>query len=159
MKIECTVDGKALTLSLNSNKPLSLILQENLDTESITSHCMGKMCGLCTVLIDGKAELACMVPAFEIRNRTIVTFDQFQRTRDMRDLARAYELVGVEPCQDCYASRSLVYQSIILSGETRPDEIRRVLSAIRCSCLESNDEVAIIMKAVEIRRKRNVRRS
>ena len=31
MKIDCNIDGKTLTLSLNSNKPLSLILQENLD--------------------------------------------------------------------------------------------------------------------------------
>ncbi len=159
MKIECTVDGKALTLSLNSNKPLSLILQEDLDTQSLSSHCRGKMCGLCTVLIDGRAELACMVPAFEIRDKSIVTFDQFQRTRDMKDIQKAYEIVGAEPCQDCYASRSLLYQSIILSGETRPDEIKRTLSAVRCACIESSDEVAIIMKAVEIRRKRNVRRS
>ena len=29
MKIDCTIDGKTLTLSLNSDKPLSLILREN----------------------------------------------------------------------------------------------------------------------------------
>lgn len=69
MKIDCIVDGKTLTLSLNSNKPLSLILQENLDIQSVTSHCRGKMCGLCAVLIDGKAELSCMVPAFELRGK------------------------------------------------------------------------------------------
>lgn len=159
MKIECTIDGKALTLSLNSNKPLSLILEENLDIESLSSHCRGKMCGLCAVLIDGKAELSCMVPAFEIRNKTIVTFDQFQKSREMRDISRAYDAVGVEPCPDCYASRSIIYESIISSGETKPDEIKRILSAVRCSCIESDDEVRIIMKAVEIRRKRNVRRS
>ncbi len=159
MKIDCTIDGKALTLSLNSNKPLSLILEENLDIESISSHCRGKMCGLCAVLIDGKAELSCMVPAFEIRNKTIVTFDQYQKSREMRDILRAYEAVGAEPCRDCYASRSIIYESIISSGETKPDEIKRILSAVRCYCMESDDEVRIIMKATEIRRKRNVRRS
>ncbi len=159
MKIDCTVDGKTLTLSLNSNKPLSLILQENLDIQSVTSHCRGKLCGLCAVLIDGRAELSCLVPAFEIRNREIVTFDQFQKSRDMKDIVKAYETLGIEPCQDCYASRSILFQSIITSGETRPDEIRKMLSAVRCSCMESEDEVNIVMKAVEIRRKRNVRRS
>ena len=159
MKIDCTVDGKTLTLSLNSNKPLSLILQENLDIQSVTSHCRGKMCGLCAVLIDGKAQLSCLVPAFEIRNREIVTFDQFQKSRNMKDIAKAYETVGVEPCQDCYASRTILFESIISSGETRPDEIKRLLGAVRCSCMEMEDEISIINKAVEIRRKRNVRRS
>ena len=67
MKIDCNIDGKTLTLSLNSNKPLSLILQENLDNQSNTAHCKGRMCGLCAVLVDGKAELSCMVPAFELK--------------------------------------------------------------------------------------------
>ena len=159
MKIDCTVDGKTLTLSLNSNKPLSLILQENLDIQTLSSHCRGKLCGLCAVLIDGKAELSCMVPAFELRGKDITTFDFFQKTRNMKDIAKAYETVGVEPCQDCYASRTILFESIISSGETRPDEIKRLLSAVRCSCMEAEDEVAIINKAIEIRRKRNVRRS
>lgn len=159
MKIECTVDGKSLTLSLNSNKPLSLILQENLEIESVSSHCKGKMCGLCAVLIDDKAELSCMVPAFEIKDKNIVTFDLFQKSRDMKDIAKAYDIVGAEPCIDCYASRSIIFESIISSGETRPEEIKRMLSAVRCSCMDTNDEVAVVMKAIEIRRKRNVRKS
>jgi len=159
VKIDCTVDGKTLTLSLNSNKPLSLILQENLDIQTLSSHCRGMLCGLCAVLIDGRAELACMVPAFELRGKNITTFDQFQKTRNMKDIAKAYEMLGVEPCQDCYASRSIIFESILNSGETSPSEIKRILSAVRCSCMESDDEVNIVMKAVEIRRKRNVRRS
>ncbi len=159
MKIECTVDGKELTLSLNSNKPLSLILEENLDISSLTTHCRGKMCGLCAVLVDGRAELSCMVPAFEIRNKKIVTFDYFQKTKEMKDIARAYEIVGVEPCQNCYASRSIVFESIISSGETRKREIKRILSGVRCSCMESDNEVKIVMEALKLRRKRNVRRS
>ncbi|MBQ0070463.1 MAG: ferredoxin [Spirochaetales bacterium] len=159
MKIDCNIDGKTLTLSLNSNKPLSLILKENLASPNASSHCKGKMCGLCAVLIDGKAELACMVPAFELKGKTITTFDAFQKSRDMKDIAKAYEAVGVEPCHDCYASRSIFFQSLLQSGETRPDEIKRMLKAVRCNCIESEDEVAVVMKAMEIRRKRNVRRS
>ena len=79
MKIDCTVDGKTLTLSLNSNKPLSLILQENLDNQSNTAHCKGRMCGLCAVLIDGKAELSCMVPAFELKGRNIMTLSESKK--------------------------------------------------------------------------------
>ena len=39
MKIDCTIDGKALSLSINSNKPLSLILEEDIQNSSLNSHC------------------------------------------------------------------------------------------------------------------------
>ena len=117
------------------------------------------MCGLCAVLIDGKAELSCMVPAFELKGRNIITFDQFQKTRNMKDIAKAYEMAGVEPCKDCYASRSLIFESLISSEETTPDEIKRTMSVVKCNCMETADEVNVVTKALDIRRKRNVRRS
>ena len=35
MRIECNVDGKALSLTVNSIKPLSLILMESCDVPSL----------------------------------------------------------------------------------------------------------------------------
>ena len=84
MKIDCTIDGKTLTLSLNSDKPLSLILRENMGDEGYVNHCSGRMCGLCAVLVDGKAVLSCMVPAFEIRGKTVTTFESFRRSKEMK---------------------------------------------------------------------------
>ncbi len=159
MRIEFTIDGKMLTLSLNSNKPLSLILNENLDSESVNVHCKGNMCGLCAVLIDGKATLSCMVPAFELQGKEVTTFDSLSKTREMRDIERAYEMVGVTPCSDCYASRSIMIESLVSQGETRADVIIREMSVLDCSCLDSDDNIDIVTKAVELRRKRRVRRS
>lgn len=159
MRIECTIDGKTLTLSLNSNKPLSLILNENLDSSSVNVHCRGKMCGLCAVLINGKAVLSCMVPAFELQGKDITTFEAFQRSKEMKDIERAYELTGRTPCQECYVSRSIMIESLVSQNETRPDVIKREMSILDCSCLSAEDNVAIVTKAVEIRRKRRVRRS
>ena len=159
MRIDCTVDGKTLNISINSNKPLSLILQENLDNQSTTAHCKGRMCGLCAVLVEGKAELSCMIPAFELKNKHITTFDQFQKSKEMKDIVKAYESLGVEPCKDCYASRSIIFESLISSEETTPDEIKRTMSVVKCNCMETVDEVNVVTKALDIRRKRNVRRS
>lgn len=159
MRIECTIDGKTLTLSLNSNKPLSLILNENLDSASVNVHCRGKMCGLCAVLINGKAVLSCMVPAFELQGKEITTFEAFQRSKEMKDIERAYDSTGRTPCKECYASRSIMIESLVSQNETRPDVIMREMSILDCSCLSPEDNVAIVTKAAEIRRKRRVRRS
>ena len=159
MKIDCSIDGKTLTLSLNSNKPLSLILTENIGDSSTVNHCKGNMCGLCAVLVDGKPTLSCMVPAFEIRGKEIITFEGFQKTRGMKDIEKAYETVGAAPCPDCYESRTMIFESLISDGISDADEIRKELSIIRCNCLDPEDAVNIVMKGIDIRRKRRVRRS
>ena len=159
MKIDCSIDGKTLTLSLNSNKPLSLILSENIGDSSAVNHCKGNMCGLCTVLVDGKPTLSCMVPAFEIRGKEIITFEGFQKTKGMKDIEKAYEAVGASPCPDCYESRTMIFESLISDGISDTDEILKELSIIRCPCLDPEDAVDIVIKGIDIRRKRRVRRS
>ena len=159
MKIDCTIDGKTLTLSLNSDKPLSLILRENMGEDSAVNHCGGRMCGLCTVLVDGKAMLACMVPAFEIRGRNVTTFASFRKTRNMKDIEKAYESVGRYPCSECFPSRSLIFESLIDEGITDPEEILKEFAIVKCPCMDPDDAVNIVRRGIEIRRKRNVRRS
>ena len=159
MKIECLIDGKTLSLSLNSNKPLSLILNEELETDSVNPHCRGNMCGLCTVLLNGKAVLSCMVPAFELQGKEITTFEAYSKTRNIKDIERAYEAIGIVPCKECYASHALLIESLVAQGETRRDAIPREMSILSCTCVDPEDNVAIVTKAVEIRRKRRVRRS
>ena len=158
MKIDCTIDGKTLMLSLNSDKPLSLILRENIGIDSI-NHCNGKVCGLCAVLLDGKAVLSCLVPAFELNGKEVITFEAFQRTRGMKDIEKAYEMTGATPCNSCYASRSMIFESLIAEGVTDRSEILKQLSLVKCRCMTPDDEVNVVLKAIEIRRKRNVRRS
>ena len=87
MKIECTIDGRRLSFSLNSNKPLSLVLQENCDYTSVNAHCRGKNCGLCLVLLDNTPVLSCMVPAFEIHGKTITTFESSHLKKKLKDVS------------------------------------------------------------------------
>lgn len=159
MRIDCIIDGKSLSLMLNSNKPLSMVLEENLQNDTVNSHCRGSLCGLCAVLLDDKAVLSCMVPAFEIQGKTIVTFDSYSKEKDYKDIEKAYDYVGSRPCQSCYASRTIIFEQLVRDGETRKEEILRELSAVRCSCMDGEDEVKIVKKAIELRRKRHARRS
>lgn len=159
MKIDCIIDGKPLSLSLNSNKPLSLILSEDLETENVNAHCRGDMCGLCVVLLNGRPVLSCMVPAFEVQGKEIMTFEAYSKTRNIKDIEKAYELAEAKPCDECYASHTLLIESLVAAGETRRDAIIREMSILKCSCLDPEDDVEIVSKAVDIRRKKRVRRS
>ncbi len=183
MKIECTVDGKHLSLSVNSEKPLSLILMEEVGIHSLDSRCRGDNCGNCIVLLEGEAVLSCMVPAFKLRGATIRTFESFQKTRACHDIERAYQTSGAKPCPNCYAAKTLLIQSILQSLERQGGDGRRSfvhsskqstediapaldtqmiiqeLGLNTCRCLDAAELLQIVNIADGYRRRRIVRRS
>lgn len=159
MKVDCIIDGKTLSLSLNSNKPLSLILMENIHNETIKSACNGRFCGKCVVLLEGKAVLSCLVPAFEIRGKSITTFESFQTTKDYQDIEKAYSIVKARPCSSCFAARTLLIQSLIAMNESDEGDIKKEMEIMECSCMDEEDIVKVVQVAIEIRRRRRARRS
>ena len=111
MTLDCTIDGKTLSLSVNSSKPLLQILSEDVDNNTLTSNCHGDGCGNCLVLVNGYAVLSCMVPAFRLKDADIQTFESFSKTRQYRDIERAYQATGNRPCPNCYASTGKSYDA------------------------------------------------
>ena len=176
MKIECTIDGTRLSFSLNSNKPLSLVLQENFNHTSVNAHCRGKNCGLCLVLLDNTPVLSCMVPAFEIQGKTITTIESNYLKNKLKDVDKAYSDLGIRPCEDCYASRSILFDylaDIILAktsehpsfdNSIEPFNVESLInemSIIKCTCMDLHDVRLILNRIRIIREKgeRNGRRS
>ena len=164
MRIECNVDGKALSLTVDSTKPLSLILMESLDIDSLKTHCGGNHCGKCMVLLNGKAVLSCLIPAFLIKDSNIITFDSFSRSRDFRDIERAYLNTGITPCKNCYASQTLLIEDILRRYENNEfpinnSEILQESTLIHCHCIDPSSFLEVVNAALIISRKRNVRRA
>ncbi len=167
MKIECTIDKIPRTLYVNGSKPLNLILEYDVGAKSMIGECSGKMCGNCIVLLDDKAVLSCLIPAFQIQNAQIVTFEGFQKTRFSQDVERAYADTGFYPCSHCYASKSLILESILqqiektkegLPEKLDEETVVREMNLNRCSCLDAHEIIDIYNAASGYRRKRRARR-
>ena len=113
MRLTCNINGTQYSLVVNSDKPLSQILRENIITFAENSQCLGASCGNCIVLINGSAALSCLVPAFKLNGASILTFEGFQKTRFCHDIERAFADVGNQPCPQCYPSKTVIIESIL----------------------------------------------
>ena len=113
MRLNCNINGSQYSLVVNSDKPLSEILKEQIITFAENSQCMGASCGNCIVLINGSAALSCLLPAFKLNGASILTFEGFQKTRFCHDIERAYADIGNQPCPQCYASKTIIIESIL----------------------------------------------
>ena len=169
MKIECTIDGKHLLLTVNSNKPLNLILMDELETPQMPTRCRDGNCGNCVVLLNDEAVLSCLIPAFRLKGAKILTFEGYRKSRFWHDLERAYEDTGSHPCPHCYASKTLIFESLLQTivkseqGQARdeePDEetIVREIGLNKCPCLDAHEMIDIFKSAATYRRRRRVRR-
>ena len=164
MRIECNVDGKALSLTVNSIKPLSLILMESYDVPSLKTHCGGKHCGKCLVIFNDQVVLSCLIPAFRAKDAIITTFDGFVRSRDYRDIEKAYASTGFTPCQNCFGAQTLLIESILRRYENNDfaidtEEILQESTLIKCHCVDSTGFLETVNAALVNRRKRHVRRT
>ena len=113
MRLNCNINGSQYSLVVNSDKPLSEILKEQIITFADNSQCQGASCGNCIVLINGNAALSCLLPAFKINGSSILTFEGFQKTRFCHDIERAYAEIGNQPCPQCYPSKTIIIESIL----------------------------------------------
>lgn len=184
MTLDFFVDGRGLSLTVNSNKPLLQILTEDVGNRTLNSNCHGTNCGNCIVLVNDAATLSCMIPAFRLKGTRIQTFEGFSKTRQCRDIERAYEITGNVPCPNCYASRTLLIESILqgLTGEhhagqeiTMPgreksrivgdtteldeEDLAKELSLMTCQCMDISEQIVIVKQALAFRRRKNVRRA
>lgn len=114
MKLNCNINGTSVSLIVNSDKPLSFILRDLIASFADNSQCFGASCGNCIVLLNGTATLSCLIPAFRLNGSSIMTFEGFRKTRSFHDIERAYSDVGNQPCPQCYASKTLLIESLLL---------------------------------------------
>jgi carbon-monoxide dehydrogenase small subunit len=169
MKINCTIDNKSISLTVNSNKPLNLILMEDVEAPNMDARCRDGFCGNCVVLLNDEAVLSCLIPAFKLKGARVLTFDGFKRTRFWHDLERAYEDTGSHPCPHCYASKTLIFEALLQTivksdeGPSRDEEpseetIVEEIALNRCPCLDAHEMIDIFKAAATYRRRRRVRR-
>ena len=80
--IELCVNGEKHELAMESQVTLLEVLREQLGLTGAKEACGTGECGSCTVLIDGKPVLACLILAVDCPGYSITTIEGVTVTRD-----------------------------------------------------------------------------
>ena len=147
MKITFNLNGNPVTCDVKINKRLSDFLHDQLGIRSVRASCYGGFCGSCTVLINNKAVSSCLIPAFSIQNKSILTLEGFENTKDYENIRAAFRKQHYTPCSHCFSAKVLSIHALLLQNyKPAEDEIVDVLRGIRCSC----DVFVPLVKSVRI---------
>jgi carbon-monoxide dehydrogenase small subunit len=129
------VNGERTELLLPVHKTLLEVLREDMQLTGTKHGCELGECGTCTVLVDGKPELSCLVLPVQVEGRAITTIEGMAAGSVLHPLQQAFAELGAAQCGYCTPGILLAAKAL-LETEARPTRqgIREALAGNLCRC-------------------------
>ena len=135
IKLKFTLNGEPVEILAPAGKTLLRILREDFRIMGTKEGCEEGQCGVCTVLLDGKAVNACLVPAVQIEGRDVLTIEGLSDGKRLHKIQQAFIDAGAVQCGYCTPGM-IMSAFALLSENPKPSEndIRTAISGNLCRC-------------------------
>jgi aerobic carbon-monoxide dehydrogenase small subunit len=154
------LNGEDVSANARSVDRLSDLLRDAFGLLGLHSDCRCGRCGRCLAFLDGRLVPSCIVPAFSVRGKEIITIEGFAQTEEYRDVAEGFKAAGVETCGFCAAPKIMAMADLLdRLPRPSPREVLEHMSAVPCRCTDPNAIVQAAQAVVERRARRIYRRA
>lgn len=155
MLIDFKLNRKAVSIEVPAYKRLADVLREDYGLTGLRSACGKGFCGLCTVVLEGELVYSCMIPAFLVRGKKVLTIEGYAQEEGFEDIFQGFKEKGVHLCDYCAPTRTLT-AGVLLDKYIRPDEaqLREILTAVKCNCTPYETLKEGLLRSAAIRRRR-----
>ncbi|MGA0542354.1 molybdopterin-dependent oxidoreductase [Neotabrizicola sp. VNH66] len=128
-----TLNGQPVTVDAPGSERLSETLRERLGQRGTKVGCDAGDCGACTVLMDGQAVCACLVPAARAEGAAITTVEG--DTPELTRLRAAFLRHGAAQCGICTPGMLLAGAELLARNPTPSEgEAQEALGGVLCRC-------------------------
>ena len=135
VSVTLRVNGEEVALFVGAHRTLLEVLREDLGLTGTKHGCEVGECGACTVLLDGRPVLSCLLLAVEAPGKEIVTVEGLALRGRPHPLQAAFAELGAAQCGYCIPGILLTAKALLDDKRhaTR-DEIKEALSGNLCRC-------------------------
>jgi aerobic-type carbon monoxide dehydrogenase small subunit (CoxS/CutS family) len=135
VELTLAVNGESTQVLVPVHKTLLEVLREDMGLTGTKHGCELGECGTCTVLVDGRPELSCLVLPIQIEGRAITTIEGMADGAQLHPLQQAFAELGAAQCGYCTPGILLTARSLLeINADPSRDEIREALAGNLCRC-------------------------
>ena len=133
--ITLTINQRPWPLDLKGHETLLEVLRDHLGLTGTKRACDEAECGACTVTIDGKAVLSCIVLAADCEGKNITSIEGLTRGDELHPVQQSFLDHGAVQCGFCMPGMIMSSKALL---DKNPDpsqaEIERALDGNLCRC-------------------------
>ncbi len=147
--ITLTVNGATHPLMVGRSATLLQVLRNDLGLNGPKYGCGLGQCGACTVLIDGVAARACVIPAAKVQGRAITTLEGLGDRLRPHLVQSAFIHAQAAQCGYCL-NGMIMTTAALLTHNPHPSQqaVRDALSGNLCRCGTHVEILAAVEQAV-----------
>jgi len=151
--IALNVNGVRYELRPRVTATLADVLREELGLTGTKIMCNEGECGACTVLINGRPMLSCMILAIDAQNKDILTIEGLANpvTGDLHPIQKAFVDYSGMQCGVCTSGMILTAKALLDENPAADEEdVRRALSGNLCRCGSYRRITQCVLSAAEM---------
>ena len=133
--VQFTLNGAPQAVAVESADKIIDVLREHLNLTGTKRGCDDGTCGACTIILDGEAKRACLLPAAKLAGATVLTIEGVNRGAEIHPIQKALIEAGAVQCGYCIPGIVLeLYALFTKNVNASDDEIKTALARHFCRC-------------------------
>jgi aerobic-type carbon monoxide dehydrogenase small subunit (CoxS/CutS family) len=149
-ELKFKVNGKLYELKVKPNALLSDVLRKDLKLTGTKRGCLESTCGVCTVIIDGKAVRSCSVLALQASGHEVTTIEGVAEGGKLHPVQEAFINHGAVECGFCIPGRVMAAKAL-LDENPNPsrEEVKLAMHGVLCADVGYVKQIEAVEMAAE----------